>query len=70
MKAPGWIYMTIEVMKRFTLEDLNLTDRDLVEKYWDVPRRLDRKMEVRTYNDLIPKALRLCILRNLSHERV
>lgn len=70
MQAPGWILMSIEILKRFTLEDLNLSDRDLVNKYWDIPRRFCQEYEDRKYNDLIPKALRLCINHNLRHERV
>lgn len=61
---PGWILMTKEVMRRFTLEDLNLSDRDLVDKYWE------SYTEKLPYNKLLPIALRLNITKTLTYERV
>jgi hypothetical protein len=64
-KAPGWILMTMEIEKRFTLEDLNLTDRELVDKYWESWGR-----QGLPFHWLVPMALKLCITKNLARERV
>lgn len=64
-KAPGWILMTKEIEKRFTLEDLNLTDRELVNKYWEPYDKTGLP-----YHWLVPMALKLCITKNLMRERV
>jgi len=61
---PGPINMCITVNKSFTLEDLNLSDMELFDKYNECHRnRLN-------YNSLTPKALRMCINHELRHERV
>ena len=68
VKAPGWILMSIDVLKHFTLDDLNLSDQDLVNKYREPYTEFPYMNE--PFHPTVPKALRLCISRNLAHERV
>ena len=65
MKAPGYLFMTNEVIKRFTLKDLNLSDELLVEKY-----RKPWENSIKPFHWLLPKALRHCIKTNLGNANV
>lgn len=77
-QRPGWIYMTGIILKFFFLEDLSLSDAQLVDKYHDVTggsRTYDGnnpylQENQRKVDSLLVKALRRNILYNLRHERV
>ncbi len=64
-ERPGWVFMTKEILKRFTLEDLNLSDRELVDKYREPYFGVGEP-----FSPIMPFALRKNIEINLAHERV